>query len=467
MCVRTKTTREKGKREEGLLMEQPTEFDVIVCGTSLVNCILAAALSKAGVSVLHLDGNEFYGEEEGTHDLGGFVAELERSVALGAHGFVQSVAVTGREAIEACKSDWRRYALDGTSKTLLCSGPLVQLLVRSEVSKYLEFKCLNAAFLRPEGAEAVRVPCSKADVFQSTSISLVEKRYLMKFLSVFQEEAVPAEWAEKTFAAVLDEHRMEGALRSVIVHAICGVESLEGLSAANGARLVRQYVASVGRFGNTPFLFPLYGCSETAQAFSRLAAVNGATYMLRKSVRRVTELPEGPAGGLRFVVVDGDGEEWKCKHVVVSPGSCGTFEEPLAVERSGRVAHHAYALVRGVVVPEAPLAQVTHVVEGRVVQALHLDGSMKVCPDGCQLVRLWSTADVLPRVLAQLGNTEWTVSWTTQARRPLLPSPFVMCTSDPDIAVLDYEATIAEAQAVFEKLAPEGAVFFPAAPATL
>ncbi len=115
-------------------------YDVIVCGTSLVNCILAAALSKAGVSVLHLDGNEYYGQEEGTHDLGGFVAELEHSVARGPHGFVQSVAVESREAIEASRGEWRRYALDGTAKPLLCSGPLVQLLVRSEVSKYLEFK---------------------------------------------------------------------------------------------------------------------------------------------------------------------------------------------------------------------------------------------------------------------------------------------------------------------------------------
>ncbi len=331
----------------------------------------------------------------------------------------------------------------------------------------LQFKCLQATFLRPEGGEAVRVPCSKADVFQSTSISLVEKRYLMKFLGVFQQETLPAEWADKPFAAVLDEHRLEGALRSVIVHAICGAESLEGLSAAQGARLVRQYVGSVGRFGNTPFLFPLYGCSETAQAFSRLAAVNGATYMLRKALRRVTELPEGPPGGPRFAVLDGEGEEWKSRHLVVAPGCCATLEEPaVEMERVGPVVHHAYALLRQLLLPEAPLAQVTHVAEGRVAQALHLDSSLKVCPEGGQLVRLWSTADVLPRVLAQLGAApEWTVAWTTQARRPRLATPFVLCTSDPDMAELDYEGAIAEARALFEKLAPPDAVFFPASPA--
>lgn len=446
-------------------MEVQTEFDVIVCGTSLVNCILAAALAKAGVSVLHLDGNEFYGQEEGTHDLGSFVAELERNVALGERGFVRSMQVDGREAIEASRGDWRRFALDGSAKTLLCNGPLVELLVRSEVSKYLDFRCLQAALLRPEGGEAVRVPCSKADVFQSTSISLVEKRYLMKFLGVFQEAAPPSEWADKAFGAVLDEHKMEGLLRGVIVHAICGADSEQGLSAVRGFHLVRQYVGSVGRFGSTPFLFPLYGCSETAQAFSRLGAVGGATYMLRKPLRRVSELPEGPvAGGARFAVLDGDGEQWRSRHVVVSPGCCSALEEAVPVERTGPVVHHAYALLRQAAFPETPLAQSTHVVEGRVVQALHLDASMKVCPEGCHLVCMWSTADgVLPRVLAQLGSPEWTVAWTTQARRPLLPA-HLLCTSDPDVSVPDFEAVVAEARALFEKLAPPGAIFFPAPP---
>ncbi|CAI8046126.1 Coronin-7 [Geodia barretti] len=42
--------------------ELPSEFDVVVDGTGLVQSILAAALSRAGKSVLHLDRNSYYGE---------------------------------------------------------------------------------------------------------------------------------------------------------------------------------------------------------------------------------------------------------------------------------------------------------------------------------------------------------------------------------------------------------------------
>lgn len=43
--------------DEGLLKS----YDVILCGTGLVQSILASALARAGRSVLHVDGNDYYG----------------------------------------------------------------------------------------------------------------------------------------------------------------------------------------------------------------------------------------------------------------------------------------------------------------------------------------------------------------------------------------------------------------------
>jgi len=38
----------------------PSQFDVVVDGTGLVQSVLAAALSQAGKSVLHIDGYVLY-----------------------------------------------------------------------------------------------------------------------------------------------------------------------------------------------------------------------------------------------------------------------------------------------------------------------------------------------------------------------------------------------------------------------
>jgi RAB protein geranylgeranyltransferase component A len=42
---------------------------------------------------------------------------------------------------------------------------------------------------------------------------------------------------------------------------------------------IHKFIDSAGRFGNTPFLFTLYGTGELLQAFCRLCAVfGGASY---------------------------------------------------------------------------------------------------------------------------------------------------------------------------------------------
>lgn len=49
---------EPPRDDEGLLLD----YDVLICGTGLVQSILASALTRAGQSVLHCDGSDLYGE---------------------------------------------------------------------------------------------------------------------------------------------------------------------------------------------------------------------------------------------------------------------------------------------------------------------------------------------------------------------------------------------------------------------
>ena len=43
----------------------------------------------------------------------------------------------------------------------------------------------------------------------------------------------------------------------------------------------KRYLASMGRYGNSPFLYPLYGSGEMTQCFCRLCGVFGGVYFLR------------------------------------------------------------------------------------------------------------------------------------------------------------------------------------------
>ena len=65
--VTEKVSEEALLDEEGLRVQG---YDVILCGTGLTQSILAAALARAGKSILHCDNNDFYGDMDAVLPLG-------------------------------------------------------------------------------------------------------------------------------------------------------------------------------------------------------------------------------------------------------------------------------------------------------------------------------------------------------------------------------------------------------------
>jgi Rab GDP dissociation inhibitor len=78
---------------------------------------------------------------------------------------------------------------------------------------------------------------------------------------------------------------------------------------------MKLYAESLARFqGGSPYIYPLYGLGELPQAFARLSAVYGGTYMLNKPECKVEFDMEGKVCG-----VTSEGETAKCKKLVCDP----------------------------------------------------------------------------------------------------------------------------------------------------
>ncbi|KAH9622060.1 hypothetical protein KSS87_004395 [Heliosperma pusillum] len=78
---------------------------------------------------------------------------------------------------------------------------------------------------------------------------------------------------------------------------------------------MKLYAESLARFrGGSPYIYPLYGLGELPQGFARLSAVYGGTYMLSKPDCAVVFDDSGKAIG-----VSSEGETAKCKKVVCDP----------------------------------------------------------------------------------------------------------------------------------------------------
>jgi Rab GDP dissociation inhibitor len=63
---------------------------------------------------------------------------------------------------------------------------------------------------------------------------------------------------------------------------------------------IMLYVKSMARFGNSPYIFPLYGLGELPERFSFLSAVYGGTYALNTPLQEILYDSDGKVSGVRF-----------------------------------------------------------------------------------------------------------------------------------------------------------------------
>jgi len=233
----------------------------------------------------------------------------------------------------------RDFNIDTTSKVLFGSSPMVELMIASGVGNYLEFKSFEGLYFMVGGGgggqdQIWKVPCSRNDVFNTTMLGALEKRSLMKFhqfvadwgrvncgteinslneneLAIGRSLYRPQNkqllssgynvdaFIDRPFQEFLADCKLSPKLQGIIMYALCCHEAPMATAAAAGnaprdAYLTHKalndmfmHIDSIGRFGETAFLTPLYGASEVVQAFCRMSAVWGGTFILQRSLSTI------------------------------------------------------------------------------------------------------------------------------------------------------------------------------------
>ncbi|CAI9531645.1 unnamed protein product [Staurois parvus] len=167
----------------------------------------------------------------------------------------------------------RRFNIDLVSKFLYSRGQLIDLLIKSNVSRYTEFKNVTRILTYHDG-KIEQVPCSRADVFSSKQLSMIEKRTLMKFLTFCADYEQHVEeyqdHTDSTFAEFLRSKRLTPGLQHFVLCSIAMVSDDAGT--VEGLKATQHFLRCLGRYGNTPFLFHMYGLGEIPQCFCRMSA---------------------------------------------------------------------------------------------------------------------------------------------------------------------------------------------------
>lgn len=263
------------------------------------------------------EGNvtEINAENESSHDSASGESTLESGkteAALSEISAQEPKKITYSQIVR----EGRRFNIDLVSKLLYSRGLLIELLIKSNVSRYTEFKNATRILAFREG-KVEQVPCSRADVFNSRQLAMVEKRMLMKFLTFCLEyEQHPDEYQDyknSTFAQFLKTRKLTPSLQHFILHSIAMV-SEKDCNTLEGLQATRKFLQCLGRYGNTPFLFPLYGQGEIPQCFCRMCAVFGGIYCLRHSVQCLVVDKES---GRCKAVVDHFGQRISANYFIV------------------------------------------------------------------------------------------------------------------------------------------------------
>lgn len=281
------------------------EYDCIVLGTGLKECILSGMLSVSGKKVLHVDRNKYYGGESAS------ITPLQEL-------FQKFGAKEPDEKEHGRGRDWN---VDLVPKFLMANGLLVKLLIHTGVTRYLEFKSVEGSYVY-KGGKIYKVPVDQKEALSTDLMGIFEKRRFRNFLIFVQDfqENDPKTWKDvdpqrMSAYQLYTKFGLDKNTQDFTGHALALYLNDEYINepAANLIRRIKLYSDSLARYGKSPYLYPLYGLGELPQVFARLSAIYGGTYMLNTPVDEIV------FEGSTVVGIKSGGVVAKCKQVFCDP----------------------------------------------------------------------------------------------------------------------------------------------------
>lgn len=263
------------------------EYDIIVLGTGLKECILSGLLSVSKYKVLHMDRNDYYGAE---------------SASLNLMQLYNKAGEDEKKVDEKLKSP-RKYCIDMCPKFIMANGNLVKMLLSSGVTRYLNFKCVEGSFVIKD-TKLYEVPVTPAAALKSGLMGMFQKRRYKNFLkwAMDVEEDEIKTWDEcdlnkHTMREVYDYWKLDDNTKRFTGHAVALYPNDNYLDDPSKTmeciKKIQLYAHSLARYETSPYIYPIWGLGGLPEGFSRLAAVHGGTYMLRRPVKQINYGADG------------------------------------------------------------------------------------------------------------------------------------------------------------------------------
>lgn len=265
------------------------EYDAIVLGTGLKECVISGLLSVKGKRVLQVDRNGYYG---------GDGASLNLTNLFEKFGAGEAPTNLGEN---------RDYNVDLVPKFIMACGNLTKMLLHTKVTRYLDFKSIAGSYVYKAG-KIHKIPTSGVqEVLASPLMSLFEKRRFRAFMIFVDQckEDDTSTWDGRdlnkmTMEQLYKDFGLQPDTAQFISHAMCLKldESHMKQPALSTLKELQMYMYSLMRYGTSPYIYPCYGLGGLPEGFSRICAIHGGTFMLNRDVDDILFDDAGKAIGI-------------------------------------------------------------------------------------------------------------------------------------------------------------------------
>jgi Rab GDP dissociation inhibitor len=300
-------------------MEQ--EYDVIVLGTGLKECILSGLMSVGKKKVLHMDRNSYYGGESASLNLEQLYKRFR-----------------GDDKPKKDLGRTRDYCVDLCPKFLMACGNLVKVLLHTRVTRYLEFKSVAGSYVYKGGA-VFKVPATAKEGWDSSLMGFFQKtRYasFVKYVYGYDEKDPKThdglDLNKMTCKKLIEHFKLDENTQAFTGHAIALYLDDDYLNkpAKDFVERIKLYGFSVQRYGNSPYIYPIWGLGGLPEGFSRLCAIHGGTYMLNKPISKIIYDESGKVTG-----VESEGKVAYCKQLIADPSYFAGTDK---IKKTGQIA---------------------------------------------------------------------------------------------------------------------------------
>lgn len=265
------------------------EYDAIVLGTGLKECVISGLLSVHGKRVLQVDRNGYYGADGASVNLTTLFEKFQAGEAptnLGAN---------------------RDFNIDLIPKLIMATGNMTKMLLHTKVTRYLEFKSIVGSYVY-KGGKILKVPATPQEALSSPLMGLFEKRRFRNFLIYIDQYVAEdpnthqgRDLNTMTMRQLYTEFGLVPDTHQFISHAMCLQldEAHMDQPAAPTVKELQTYMYSLKRYGTSPYIYPVYGLGGLPEGFSRICAIHGGTFMLNQDIDEIMFNENGEAYGVK------------------------------------------------------------------------------------------------------------------------------------------------------------------------